>query len=164
MSGNLSGFNAAEVDPNAFEDMTGTHDAMLVKCDHKVKEPGVKEGFSVTVQIISGKFQNKKIFDYINYANPNETCQRIGRAAVSSICRAVNVLTPKSFDELLNKPLKIVVKEGKDMNGDKANQIKQYMARHAAPPNGPAKQSSAPIQPEPTDSTNAAAGAEESPF
>jgi hypothetical protein len=128
---NLDGFNAAEVDPSAGFPVlpAGEYEVVIIESKSQATKKGDGQLFKLTLQVISGPEQNKKLFDNINWKNPDPTCERIGKATLSAICRAVNVLTPKDSAELHMKPLraKVVIKD--DPQYGKKNEVKAYMPR-----------------------------------
>lgn len=128
---NIDGFNAAEVDPNVGFPVlpAGEYEVVIVESKSAMTKKGDGQLFKLTLQVVSGPEQNKKLFDQINWKNPSAECQAIGRATLSSICRAVNVLTPKNTEELHMKPLraKVVIKD--DPQYGKKNEVKAYMPR-----------------------------------
>ncbi len=138
---NLDGFNAAEVEPDAGFSVLPAGEYEVVIVDSKMQPTSKGDGklLKLTLQVVSGPEQNKKLFDQLNTQNPNEIAQKIGRATLSAICRAVNVLTPKDSAELHMKPLraKVVIKD--DPQYGKKNEVKAYMPRSgvAAPVNNP---------------------------
>ena len=135
MSGNLSGFDANTVDPSrGYEPLpAGWYEACIVDSALKRTKAGNGMYFAVEFQVVSGPFLNRKVWTNINWENPNPDAKRIGRAQLSAICRAVDVLTPNDFDQLHNKTMrvKVVVKKS-DEYGD-GNEIKAYEPRNAAP-------------------------------
>ena len=139
MSGNLDGFNAANVEPQqAFTPIpAGDYQVIITESELKTTKAGTGQYLKLKLQVLNGQHQNRVLFDNVNIKNPNETCQQIGQGTLSSICRAVNVLTPKDSAELHNKPLTAVVKVGTDQNNNPNNEVKGYKARHTSAPAGP---------------------------
>jgi hypothetical protein len=96
MSGNLSGFDANQVEPNtAFTPLpAGEYDAIIVESEMKPTKDGTGKYLQLKLQILNGKFQNRTLFDRLNLVNKNDTAVQIAKGTLSAICRAVNVLTP----------------------------------------------------------------------
>lgn len=131
--GNLQGFNANEVQPNdGFELVPpGDYEAVIVASEMKKTKAGTGSYLDLQLQITSGPMQNRKLFDKINVQNPNPTAQQIGQGTLSSICRAVNVLTPSDSSELHMRPLRITVGTRKrEDTGDLQNVVKSYKPRN----------------------------------
>lgn len=124
----LSGFDASQVDPQqAFDCIpAGEYPVVIVASETKATKDGKGKYLALELQVTAGEFQNRKLFDRLNLWNANEKAVQIARASLSSICRAVNVLTPKDSSELHAKRLvaKVVVKD--DPEFGKRNEIKAY--------------------------------------
>ena len=139
MSGNLSGFNAADVEPNAaFTPLpAGEYQAIISESEMKPTKDGQGKFLQMKLQILNGAYQNRTLIDRLNLVNKNDVAVQIAKGTLSSICRAVNVLTPNDSAELHNKPLTIIVKIKNDQNGNPQNEVKGYKARHTSAPAGP---------------------------
>ena len=136
MSGNLSGFNAADVEPNsAFTPLpAGEYQAIISESEMKPTKDGQGKFLQMKLQILNGQHQNRTLIDRLNLVNKNDVAVQIAKGTLSSICRAVNVLTPNDSAELHNKPLTIIVKIKNDPNGNPQNEVKGYKARHTSAP------------------------------
>jgi hypothetical protein len=128
---NLDGFDASQVEPDVGFPVVPAGDYEVVITESKLEPTKKGDGkyLKLTLQIINGPEQNKKIFDQLNTQNPSEIAQKIGRAALSSICRAVNVLTPKDSAELHMKPLRAKVIVNNDPQYGMKNEVKSYHPR-----------------------------------
>ena len=131
MSGNLDGFNAAEVEPNValVPVPAGDYEVIIIESVRKQNKAGTGAYLELVLQITKGQFQNRKLWDRLNIDNTSPIAQQIARGSLSAICRAVGVLTPHDSAELHNRPLvaKIVVK--KDLEYGDKNEVKGYSAR-----------------------------------
>lgn len=137
------GFDAEKVKPNEGFDVipAGEYDVVIV--GSKVEPTKNKDGklVNLEMQILTGEYQNRKLFDRLNLWNKSEKAVQIARGTLSAICRAVNVLTPKDTSELHNKPLKVKVVVKDDPQYGPKNEVKAYKPRNAAPqPAQPASQ------------------------
>ena len=128
---NLSGFDASKVEPaGVYEALpAGDYQVIITESEMKPTKSGTGRYLQLKLQVINGKFQNRTLFDRLNLDNPNDTAVQIAKATLSSICRAVNVLTPQDSSELHNKPLTAKVSVRKDDNGNPQNEIKGYTSR-----------------------------------
>lgn len=135
--GNLSGFNAANVEPSEGRDVlpAGEYRVILTSADIKPTSKGDGKLIKVEMQVLGGQYQNRKIFDNINIENPNAVCQQIGLGTLSALCRAVGILEPNDTSELCNKPLMVKVKV-KPAKGDYAegNEVVKYSAASGSAP------------------------------
>ena len=147
MSGNLSGFNANNVDPNeGFAPIpAGEYPAIITESEMKATKDGQGQYLQLKLQILDGQYQNRTLFDRLNLVNKNEMAVQIARGTLSSICRAVNVMTPNDSSELHNKPLVIVVKIKKDADGNPQNDVKGYKPRHTVAQTRPQADSESPF-------------------
>ena len=136
MSGNLSGFNAADVEPNsAFTPLpAGEYQAIISESDMKPTKNGLGKYLELKLQILNGQHQNRTLFDRLNLFNKSDMTVQIAKGTLSSICRAVGVLEPDDSLELHNKAMCIVVKIKNDQDGNPRNEVKGYKPRHTAAP------------------------------
>lgn len=129
-------FDARTVEPAGAVIPPEWYPACIVK--HEIKRTSAGDGqyVSFTFQIASGTYQNRKLTENLNLWNKNEQTVQIAKGQLSAICRAVNVLTLASNDDILklyNKVLMIrVVVKKDDSFGDK-NEIKAYKPKSAGP-------------------------------
>jgi hypothetical protein len=107
----------------------GEYPAVITKSEMKPTKDGSGQRLNLTLQILSGKYQNRTLFDGLNVKNKSQQAEQIGRSQLKAVCVAVNVPDPKVSEELHNKPLMIKVAVGKDQNGNPRNEIKGYKAR-----------------------------------
>lgn len=137
--GNLDGFDASLVEPEVgFQPIpAGEYEVIII--DSKLADTKRGDGkiLSFTLQITSGEYQNKKLFDRLNTKNPNDVAQRIGKAQLSAICRAVGVLQPKDSTELHMKPLRAKVIVENDATYGIKNVVKGYSPRQGKAQSNP---------------------------
>lgn len=128
----LNGFDASTVEPNSFDCIpAGDYEVAIVASEMKPTKDRTGKYLNLELQVLSGQFQNRKLFDRLNLENKNAQAVQIARGTLSGICRAVGVLTPKDSSELHLKPMVATVKIRKsDEHGDQ-NEIKGYKSRHA---------------------------------
>lgn len=129
-------FDANQVEPNAGFDVipAGEYDAVIISSKVEPTKKGDGKLVNLELQILSGEFQNRKVFDRLNLWNPSQKAVEIARGTLSAICRAVNVLTPKDTSELHGKPLRVKVAVSDDPQYGKRNEVKGYKPRNGAPP------------------------------
>ena len=131
MHGNLAGFNAAEVPPqDSFEPLpAGWYPVVISESEFKPTKDGKGQYLQLTMTVIEGSYENRKIFDRLNLDNPNQTAVEIAQRALSAICHAVGVLTPTDSTELHDRPLevKLSVRPAKDQY-EPSNDVRGYRA------------------------------------
>ena len=131
----LGNFNANEVEPNTDFDPipAGKYLAIISDSEMKPTKSGNGSYLELSFQIIEGEHQNRLLWARLNLDNPNQTAVQIARGELSSICRAVGLMTPKDSAELHNLPLVINVKcKKREDTGEITNEIKGYARREAA--------------------------------
>ena len=134
MSGNLSGFNAQNVEPGGFDVLpAGEYEVCIVSSVVEPTKAGDGKFLKLELQVLNGPFQNRKVFDRLNLWNPSQQAVTIAQGTLSAICRAVGVLTPQDSSDLHNKPLrcKVVVKKSEEYG--ESNEVKAYKPRTAGP-------------------------------
>ena len=142
MNGNLSGFNAADVEPQgSFEPIpAGWYSAMITDSEFKATKNGNGEYLQLRLDVIEGEHEGRVLFDRLNLNNPNQTAVEIAQRQLSAICRAVGIMTPSDSSELHDKPLKVKVSIRPAGNGYEAsNEIKAYESAEGAGAPAPAQ-------------------------
>lgn len=131
----LSDLNLKDVKENVFEVIPpGDYPAIVVSSEMKPTKDGTGQRINLKIQILSGQYQNRTLFDGLNIKNKSAQAEQIGRSQLKALCVAVNVPNPQDSTELHNKPMMIKVGIGKDQNGNSRNEIKGYKARVASSP------------------------------
>lgn len=142
-------FNANEIEPVSFDVVpAGDYDACIVDSEVKTTSDGAGKYLKLEFQILSGSYQNRKIWENLNIWNNSEKAVQIAKGSLSAICRAVGVLTPKDSCELHNKPMVIGVKVEKSPGFNDQNRIKSYKPRNSGPAAPPASEFSQPVGPD----------------
>ena len=135
MNGNLSGFNAADVEPQgSFEPIpAGWYSAMITDSEFKATKNGNGEYLQLRLDVIEGEHEGRVLFDRLNLNNPSQTAVEIAQRQLSAICRAIGVMTPSDSSELHDRPLKVKVSIRPAGNGYEAsNEIKAYDSAEGA--------------------------------
>jgi hypothetical protein len=125
----LNGFDANNVDPAQSRDPipAGWYKAVITESEEKPTKAQTGSYLQMTVEVIDGDHSGRKAFERLNLNNPNATAVEISQRTLSSICRAVGVMTPRQSADLHDKPfmVKIKVKPAKD-GYDASNEIAEY--------------------------------------
>lgn len=131
----LQGFNAAEIEPTGSYDPipAGWYKVVFTDAEEKPTKAQTGSYLQLSVEVIEGDHQGRKLVERLNLNNPNQTAVEIAQRTLSAICRAIGVMTPRDSSDLLNKPLmaKVAVKPAQ---GDysASNEIKGYEAPSSA--------------------------------
>lgn len=127
----LTGFNANEHDDPGFDPLPEGHYLLIIEASEmKPTKAGTGTGINMKFQVVDGEHKGRAFFKWINYKNPNETAQKIGRAELAMLCRAVLKPNPKDTMELHNIPFAahVTVKPAKD-GYDASNDIKKAVPK-----------------------------------
>lgn len=105
-------FDATQVDPtDRYEVLpAGDYEVMIVESEQKPTKLGDGSYLQLTLEVQSGPFQGRKIFDRLNLDNANRTAVEIAQRSLSQICHAINVLQVTNSEELHYKPMIAKVK------------------------------------------------------
>jgi len=136
---NLDGFNAEEIEPRQSFDLlpAGKYRVVISESEEKQTKKGDGSYLSLTMTVLDGEHEGRKLFDRLNLNNPNDVAAGIARQTLSAICRAVGVMKPDSSSDLHDIPLVAVVKivPPKD-NYEAKNEVKGYESAGAGSPAG----------------------------
>jgi hypothetical protein len=130
----LRGFDANQVEPTGdFEPVpAGKYLAVITESEMKPTKSGTGSYLQLTFAIIEGNHKGRLLWARLNLDNPNPVAERIAKAELSAICRAVGVMTPTDSADLHDLPLVIHVKCKKRPDTDEiANEINGYYPRSA---------------------------------
>ena len=137
---NLSGFNAGTTPPMEERGVIPDGDYRALITESKVKETKAHDGASFlefTWELLDDPHKKRKQWSRLNLWNPSNNAVEIAQRELSSICRAINVLTPNDSEELHGIPclLRIghEVRNDPGHEGEVANRIKGYLPLNAAP-------------------------------
>lgn len=124
----LAGFDASKVEPADFGVLpAGEYQACIVNSELKDTKDGSGNYLNLEIQVTNGQYQNRRLFEKLNLKNKNDTAVRIAKATLSSICRAVGVLTPQDSAELHYKPFAMTVGvRNNEYKGEMENYVKSY--------------------------------------
>ncbi len=114
----LNNFDANTVEPQGeFKPIpNGEYQAIIEGDEQRDTKAGTGQYLMVKFQIVEGEMKGRKIVAFLNLWNPNAQAVSIAQSELSSICRAVGVMSPQDTSELHNKPLiiKTQLKPGRD--------------------------------------------------
>lgn len=133
-------FDANTTPPNEPRDVlpAGEYDVAITASEAYVTTSGNMGGLKLEMQVLNGKHQNRKLWDRVNFrAVPGKVLTEgekkavtIGAGNLSSLCRAVGVLTPKDSSELHGRAfrVKVTVKQSEEYGPQ--NNISAYKPRN----------------------------------
>lgn len=120
----------------------GDYHCQIVDSEMKATKNGDGQMLKLTLDVISGPHEGRKLFDNLNLNHPNEMTQRIAMQSLAKICNAVGVAALQDSEELHFKPLMVKLGFGKGDYADR-NQVKGYKAVGAVV-SGPAPRPAGP--------------------
>lgn len=137
-------FNANTVEPaQAMEPIPANwYDAQVVASEIKATSNGLGSFVSLTIEILGGTYNKRKVFDRFNIVNANPTAVEIAYRSLSALCHAVNVIDMQDTQQLHGRPFQVKVSlraAGTGSDGkfyDAQNEVKGYKAAGAGAAGG----------------------------
>lgn len=125
MAFNVRGFNAAEIEPNNYEDIpAGTYVFIFGDASEKETKNGDGRYAELVGEVTEGDLQGRKFWERLNLDNPNEKAVEIAQRTLSSICRAAGKMVIDDTAELLDIPMMVTIKYVPKKNGQ-AGELEQ---------------------------------------
>jgi hypothetical protein len=138
----LAGFNAAEVTPQTARTLLpkGWYTVVISNTTNKINKAGTGSYLELELQVVDGEHNGRRVWDRLNLDNPNQTAVDIAKASLSSICHAVGALTPRTPEDLKDKPLEALI-DIQPAKGEysESNVVRGYQAVQGSKPKAKAK-------------------------
>lgn len=117
----------------------GDYMMQVEESEIKPTKSGSGEQLILTLVVIDGPHQNRKIWDRLNIRNENADAQRIAQRALADLCLAVGVASLRNTEELHFKPFtgRVTIQADKTGQYGPQNRVR-YKARGGQPPVGKA--------------------------
>lgn len=97
----------------------------IVKAEIKNTKAGNGQYINLRLDVSEGQYANRVLFAIVNIKNQLEAAERIGRAQLGDIMRAIGLSSLSDTDQLIGAPL--IVKVGqREYNGEMQNDVKAY--------------------------------------
>ena len=97
-------FNAASVEPmqpRSYAPLPdGEYEMIITKSDVKPTKAGTGHYLELEMQVVGGEHSGRRHWERLNVDNPNKQAEDIAKAALASLCIAVNVLDLTDTTEL----------------------------------------------------------------
>lgn len=128
----------------------GDYDAIVTDSEMRQTKDGLGQYLSLTLEIQSGQFQGRKLFDRLNLQNRNPKAVEIAQRQLAQLCHATGIMQVQDSQQLHNRPLVVKVSVKHEPGYDPRNEVKGYKARGAAAqaPAFQAPRAAAPFQPQ----------------
>ena len=143
-------FDANEVEPRkAFDPLpAGKYVCVITESEEKETKAGTGSYLQLTIQLIEGEYESRKVWDRLNLNNPNDQAVAIARSTLSAICRATGVMVLKDSSQLHDIPMLVKIAQVKNKeSGEIGNEVKGYEARARATAPAPSTQTNAKADP-----------------
>jgi hypothetical protein len=115
----------------------GTYAGIITASEMKPTKDGTGTMLVLTIDVVDGEYQGRKIFERLNLRNKNPQAEEIAEKTLGEITRACGKTIIKDSDELHNKRFMMVVeveqgkpyqKDGMTVEGKPQNRVKKYHA------------------------------------
>jgi len=128
----FNGFDATQIEPNAVMEPipAGWYKAVIVGSEEKPTKAQTGSYLQLSIEVIEGAHQGRKLTDRLNLNNPNSTASEIAYRTLSAICHAIGIMTPRTSEDLHDKPLMVKVKvKPADGQYSASNEVAGYEAQ-----------------------------------
>lgn len=135
-------FDPAEVPEDSrggFEPLpVGNYTCQVIDSSVVRTKAGDGEILKLTLEVMEGPYERRRIFENLNYHNPNPVAQSIAQSALAKLCNATGVGPTRESEDLHFKPFVAYVEIEHDKTGQypPKNRVKNYKEANAAPPKG----------------------------
>lgn len=126
-----NGFDAANVEPTrSFSPIpAGKYRAAITGSEFKPTRAGNGRFLELTIEILSGEYQGRRVWSRLNLENPSQQAKAIAQSELSAICRATGVMKPRQTEELHDIPMVVGVKlKKRSDNGELTNEVAGFEA------------------------------------
>lgn len=145
-------FDASGIDTtNQYDAIpAGDYEAMVTDSTMKSTKDGSGQYLELTLEIQTGQFQGRRMWDRLNLQNRNAKAVEIAQRQLAQLCHATGVLQVQDSQQLHNRPIVMKVAVKNDPERGPSNEIKGYKAKGAMQPQAQAFQAprtAAPMAP-----------------
>lgn len=144
-------FNPNDVpeDDRSFEPVpAGDYLCQVIESDVVKTKDRNGEILKLTIEIIEGPYERRKVFENLNIRNPSPDAQRIAQRALADLCLATGTGAIRNSEELHDKPFvaRLKIEPAKD-GYDAKNKVARYKPRSGQAPQAirPAVPDRAPV-------------------
>ena len=101
----LLNFDTDSVELQTYEVLPeGIYEAVITDSRMQTTKSGTGEMLVLTLEVISGDYKGRKLWDRLNLVNPNPTAVVLARQALAHLCLAIGVHQLHDTIELHNRP------------------------------------------------------------
>lgn len=144
------GFDSTGIEPReAYETLpAGKYVVSISKSDVKTTKAGDGQYLSLEMDVLEGEHKGRKVWDNINFRNPNPKATEIAQRTLSALCHAIGVVKLEDSSQAHGIPIVVKVSLDKKPDGDSRNVVKAYIkigdAERPAAPGKPANNGQRP--------------------
>ena len=123
----------------------GDYTLMITSSEIKTTKAGTGQYLALTIEVVDGAYSGRKLWENINFDNPNPTAVKIAKQTLAGIMSALGLVSVNDTEELHDKPLvgKIKIKQRKD-TGAMENVISSFKEASTGAAKEPEQAATAP--------------------
>lgn len=124
-------FDSTNVDITSHFDVipAGEYQVIITQSEQKPTKDGSGQYLELRMEIQSGEYQGRLLFDRLNLTNPNPKAVEIAQRVLAQICHATGIIKLQNSEQLHNIPIIAMVKvRPAQGNYDASNEVKGYKA------------------------------------
>lgn len=132
--------NSVPEDDRTFDPLpAGDYLMQVTESEIKPTKSGSGEQLILTLEVVDGPHQNRKVWDRLNIRNENADAQRIAQRALADLCLAIGVTSLRDTSDLHFKPFtgRVTIQADKTGQYGPQNRVR-YKPRSGQPPAGKA--------------------------
>lgn len=128
--------SSVEADERSFEPMPpGSYTFEVVESTIKPTKAGTGEYIELTLRVVDGQFENRRLWERINFKNDNAKAQDIGQRQLKALCDACGINGLDDTQQLHGILFsgRVVIEQDKTGQYGPRNTIKSFAPYGAAP-------------------------------
>lgn len=135
-------FDASGIDTTSQFDAipAGDYEAMVTDSTMKSTKDGTGQYLELIIEIQSGQFQGRRLWDRLNLSNRNQKAVEIAQKQLAQLCHATGILQVRDSQQLHNRPIIAKVAAKNDPERGMVNEVKGYKAKATMMAQAPAFQ------------------------
>ena len=111
----------------------GEYLSTIVSSTVKTTKAGTGQYLELVFELLEGEFKGRKIWQRINFNNPNPKAEAVAKRELSTLCRALGVLNVQHSELLHNIPVVVQLQIDEGANGyGPQNRVKTYSPANGA--------------------------------
>lgn len=149
-------FDSSGIDTTSQYDAipAGDYEGMVTASEMKGTKDGTGQYLELTIEIQSGQYQGRRLWDRLNLQNRNPKAVEIAQKQLAQLCHATGILQVADSQQLHNRPVVVKVSAKNDDQRGMVNEVKGYKAKASmqqqpafSAPRAPAAPQAAPQAP-----------------